>query len=100
MPKIETAVEHSLGADEARRRLESLLDSIRADYGDMVTDLMGDWVDDRLKVSFLAYGFKISSDVVVAGDSVAVLGEIPWAAMPFKGKIQQTIVGKLEEVLA
>lgn len=100
MPRIETAVNHSLGAEEARRRLDDLMNLIRRDYSDMVSDLKGGWKDDTLEVSFRAYGFTISSDVQVEPNRVAVRGEIPWAAVAFKGKIQQTIVGKLEEVLA
>ncbi len=91
---------HSLGAEEARRRLNDLMDLIRRDYSDMVSDLNGNWKEDVLQVSFRAYGFSISSEVEVEPTRVAVRGEIPWTAVAFKGKIQQTIVGKLEEVLA
>lgn len=100
MPKIKTEVEHDLGAEEARRRLDRLMDRIRADYSDMVSDLHGTWrEEDTLAVAFKAYGFSIASDVLVRERSVIVDGSIPLAAVPFKGKIQQTIVGKLQEVL-
>ncbi len=100
MPRIETAVNHSLGAEEAKRRLDDLMTLIRRDYSDMVSDLKGGWEGETLNVSFRAYGFNISSNVNVEPNRVAVRGEIPFAAIAFKGKIQQTIVSKLEEILA
>jgi hypothetical protein len=100
MPRINASVKHGLGAEQAQLRVEQLMERIRQDYGDMVSDLTGQWSDRTLQVSFRAYGFRIASDVQIEEEAIAVQSEIPLAALPFKGKIQQTIVGKLEEVLA
>ena len=99
MPSFQTEVPHELGASEARSRVEALVTKIGEQYGDMISDLEGDWIQNRLNVSFRAMGFAIQSDVHVEEERVAVNGKIPMAALPFKGKIQNTIVDKLNELL-
>lgn len=99
MPRVSTTIHHQLSKDEARSRIDGLIDAIRRDYADMVSQLQGNWNGDTLEVSFTAYGFDIASDVHVHPETVDVDAQIPLAALPFKGKIQRTIVGKLEEVL-
>jgi hypothetical protein len=99
MPSIRTEVPHRLGHDEARDRLETLMQSIHDDYPDMVREFSSRWEANTLRVSFVAYGFSIASDVHVEADRVKVDGNVPLAALPFRGKIQQTIVGKLNQIL-
>jgi hypothetical protein len=100
MPRIETEVPHRLDVAEARQRLQDLYEIVLTEYAHMVSDLQGTWDADTLRVSFKAYGFVIASHVRVEPERVAVTGDIPLAAIPFRGKIQQTILGKLEEVLS
>lgn len=99
MAAIRTEVPHDLEVDVARQRVDRLLNEIRQQYPDMVTDLRGEWSENVLNVSFRAYGFDIVSNVHVHERRVAVIGTIPLAALPFKGKIQRTIVDKLTELL-
>ncbi len=99
MPSFQTQVPHDLGTSEARSRVEALVTTLGEQYGDMISDLEGDWIQNRLRVSFRAMGFAIQSDVRVEEERVAVDGKIPMAALPFKGKIQNTIVEKLNELL-
>jgi hypothetical protein len=100
MPRIQSKVAHQLGATEARSRVQNLLELVQKQYGDMVQDLQGRWEADTLIVSFRAYGFNIDSNVTIEETVVAVDGNIPMTAYPFRGKIQETIVGKLEEILS
>lgn len=100
MPSFQTEVSHQLSSSEARSRVEALVEEISAQYGDIISDLQGDWSQDCLSVSFRAMGFSITSDVRVEEERVAVDGKIPMAALPFKGKIQNTIVDKLNELLS
>lgn len=100
MPSFKTEVPHQLSSSEARSRVEALVVEISEQYGDMISELQGDWNQNCLSVSFRAMGFAISSDVRVEEERVAVDGKIPMAALPFKGKIQNTIVDKLNELLS
>ncbi len=50
--------------------------------------------------SFSTYGFNIKGDIDVEPDQVKVNGNLPFAAMMFKGKIEQTVREELEKLLA
>ena len=100
MPKFSTETPHALGLPEATERLKGLLEKIRQRYQDQVSDMEESWQDDKLTFSFKTYGFKIQGILTVLADSVKLDGELPFAAMMFKGKIEQSIHGELEKVLA
>ena len=90
---------HNLEAVAVRNRLDSLLDRIRADYADMVSDLESDWRGDTLHISFSAYGFDIASEVHIGPERIEWDGYVPPRATLFRSKIQRTINGKLSESL-
>lgn len=97
MPSFKTAVPHGLSKDEASQRMKGLLEKVRSRYGDQVSDLEETWEGDTLKYSFKTYGFKIKGEVEVTDKNVELKGDLPIAAMPFKGRIEQSIseeVGK------
>jgi hypothetical protein len=44
-------------------------------------------------------GFKISGELNVTAHDVAITGEYPFAAMPFKGTIESTLRERAERLL-
>ncbi|MCA9161431.1 MAG: polyhydroxyalkanoic acid system family protein [Pirellulaceae bacterium] len=100
MPGFSTQVPHNLGRESATERLKGFVQIIQQRYQDQVKDLQGEWNDNVLDVSFSTYGFKIKANVVVEDDSVKLNGELPFTAMAFRGKIEQSIKGELEKALA
>lgn len=99
MPKSTVTVNHQLGKDEALRRVKGLLAQAKEQYGDRITDLQENWTDDGGTFSFRAMGFKISGNLAVAEREVAIVGDYPFAAMPFKGTIEATLRERAQRLL-
>ena len=100
MPSFQAEVPHQLGQQAARERLDSFLENLRNEFKDQVKNLQGDWDDDKLTFSFRTYGIDIKGTLHVEEEIVKLDGQIPFTAMMFKGKIEQSIRGELEKVLA
>lgn len=100
MPGINTEVEHQLGQQDATERLKRFLDEVRQKYSDFVTDLQGDWVDNVLTFSLKTYGFKIDGVLAVEDERATLAVNLPFPALAFRGKIEQSIVTELRRELS
>ena len=58
------------------------------------------WQGNRLDYGFSTYGFNIKGDLTVEPDEVKINGALPFAAMMFKGMIEQSVRDELAKVLA
>ena len=100
MPGFRTEVPHSLGLDEATERLKTFLDKVNQRYKDQVSSLEGSWQENVLTFCLTTFGFKIDG-VLTVDEQVAILeGQLPFAALAFKGKIESSIKKELEKALA
>ena len=99
MPAFNTEVKHQLGTEEATRRLKGFLEQVRDRYKDQVSELQGTWTDNVLNFVLKTYGFNISGILTVQYDVVHLTGQLPLAAMAFRGKIEQSISSELEREL-
>lgn len=72
------SIPHQLGAAEARRRLETGIDHIKATYGGKLAVLDHRWNGDRLEFRVSALAQTVSGTVDVAGDLVTLSLELPW----------------------
>ena len=100
MPTFSTEVPHQLGAAQAAERLKQFVAQVREQYKDLVTDLQGVWTDNLLTFSFKTYGFKIHGTLTVDETAARLSGQLPFAAVPFRGKIEQAVAGELRRELA
>jgi putative polyhydroxyalkanoate system protein len=100
MPRISIQTPHALATEEAKKRVETLLEKVKHRYQSQVSDLQEAWDGDNLGFQFTTYGFKIKGKLDVRPDQVNIDGEIPFAAMMFKGRIEQTIRDELAKLLA
>lgn len=100
MPGFRIDVPHQLGQEAATERLRGFLDNVRERYQSQVSDLEESWSDDTLSYSFKTYGFKIKGAATVAAEVVTLQADLPFAAVAFKGKIEQSIREELEKILA
>lgn len=100
MPKFNVDVPHTLSREEATDRLNRFLDMIRGQLGDQVSDLEEAWDGDALKFSFKTFGIQIKGDVTVADEALKVAGDLPFAAMMFKGKIESQIKEQLAKLVS
>lgn len=100
MMEIETSVLHSLGNDAALDCLHEMVDSLEDRYRDQVHCVQSQWKGNELDISFAAYGYHINWHATVLTDRIALIGRIPAAARPYRGKIEQAIVARVEAVIA
>ena len=99
MPSLTISMPHSLSAEDATQRLKMFFDRLKERHQDKLSNLAEQWEGNRLDYSFSTYGFNIKGDLTVEPSEVKVTGALPFAAMMFKGKIEQTIREELAKVL-
>jgi hypothetical protein len=99
MPKIQVEENHTLGQKIALERIKNLLDSLKADFGQNISDLKENWNGSRGDFSFRAMGMKVEGQVMVGHDLVKLEGKIPLAALPFKSTIENTIREEIKKLL-
>lgn len=101
MAKFNIAVPHELKRDDAVSKLKSFSDEARSAAANQVSDLTEDWDDKgNLKFSFKALGFKVSGQMVTCEQSVTVVGDFPFAALPFRGAIESQLIEKIKQAIA
>ena len=100
MPTFSTEVAHQLGQEQATERLKQFLEQVRERYQEFVSDLQGHWLDNTLTFSLKTYGFAIDGKLIVDDTVARLTGNIPFAAVVFRGKIEQSIAGELRRELS
>lgn len=100
MPAIKVSIPHKLGADEAKRRISHLISDAKAKFGNMVSDVQENWVQNVGHFRFNAMGFPVSGTLDVQPAVVNVEIQLPFAALPFKGRVENEISTRARELLA
>lgn len=101
MPGFKVEVPHSLGQEEAANRVKGLLDHLRGRFDGQVKDMEQTWTDDDVMTfSFKTAGLVIKGTMDIQPESVIVKGDLPFAAMLFKGRIESSIREELQKCLA
>lgn len=100
MPSVTISVPHTLEANEAQRRIAHLITESKAKFSDSVTNVEESWTGNHGTFSFKAMGFNVSGNMEVESDSASVEINFPFAALPFKGRIENEITGRLKTLLA
>ena len=100
MPKFQLEVPHELGAAEAKSRLERFIEMLQGKFQEKVSDLSQGWTGNTLNFGFKTFGIKINGAIDVQENALKVDGDIPFAAMMFKGKIESEIREQLGRLIA
>ena len=100
MPRLTMNTPHSLGQEEAARRLKEKFSAVREELGGQVSDLHEQWDDHTLSFGFKTMGMKVSGEVAVHEDQVKLNAQMPLAAAMFKGMIETKIREELGDLLA
>lgn len=72
------SIPHSLGRDEARRRLQSGLAKARTEFGEKMKFVEETWTGDRLDFRVTALGQSVDGFLDVMDDTVLVEVNLPW----------------------
>jgi hypothetical protein len=100
MPKINLSVPHALGEEEAKKRIASLIADSRAKFGANVSDVTESWTGLVDNFSFRAMGFSIAGKLEVQASQLLIDINFPFAALPFKGRVESEILTHARQLLA
>ena len=100
MPKFNMAVSHSLTQDEAGKCVQNLLTDVKTEFADNINNLYEKWDGNVCNFSFSVMSFPVSGTLTVETSQVKLFGNLPFAALPFKGVIESTIRDHAKTLLA
>jgi len=100
MPKITLLIKHKLSKDEALNRIEKLLEDIKSQFNDQISDLQEKWNGNEGKFSFKIKSFSVSGKLIVSEFDVQMEAKFPLVAIPFKGKIEAKLRERTEQILS
>lgn len=100
MPGFQTEVTHDLGQAAAVEKLKGFLDQVKERYPKEISEIQGTWSENVLSYEFTTFGIKVDGTLTVEDDTVRMEGNLPFAAMMFKGKISESIKVALEKAIA
>src|SRR5262245_4377175 len=100
MPSYNVSVPHNFGQEAARSRVQLFLEAVRRDYADHVSDVSGQWTDNRLDYQFQTSGLSISGTLVVEESAIKVSGPLPLVAALFRGRIENQVRDELKKMLS
>lgn len=90
------AVPHNTTKDAARQTVDRKLQQLLSQFGGHAEDLEHTWKGDTLHFKGKARGFSVSGTVEVNSESVIIDAKLPLLAMPFEGRIRQTVERETE----
>lgn len=100
MPGFSTEVPHTLGRDAAIEKLRGFADRVKDKYKDQVSSMTGEWQDNIFNFALTTYGFTISGILTVEEQLARLEASLPFAALAFKGKIEQSFAAEIKKALA
>lgn len=100
MGLIKMNFEHSLGEDEAQKRIKGLFQALKNEYRDKMKELKESWNGNVSSFSFSLLGFSIAGNINVSAKNVAFSFDLPFAAMIFKGEVEKSINVRVRALLA
>ena len=101
MPKFSVTIDHTLERHEAVLRLKGFSDQIRANLPVELSEVSEQWDDaGNLQFSFQAMGLKIAGEMVTSSIDVQVSGTLPFAAVAFRGAIENQIAEQIRRAIS
>ena len=100
MPKLGMKFIHQLSQDEALKRARGILDQVKTEFADQISNLREEWIENTCQFSFSVKGFSVSGTLTVNSSEVELSGNLPWAVALFGGKIESMIRERAETLLA
>jgi hypothetical protein len=100
MPKIRLSVAHQLGQEAAKNRIAALIADSRARCAGQVSQVAECWNGYVDAISFHAMGFSVTGQLDVQPAQVMIELNVPWAAYPLKGRIENEILTHGRQLLA
>jgi hypothetical protein len=100
MPKFSIVVDHTIARDDAVERLRAHFEESKKEVANQVSNVSENWDEaGNLDFSFSAMGFSISGRMETEDSQVKVNGELPFAALPFRGALENQIASRIRDAI-
>lgn len=100
MASFNVVVDHGSEREIVISQLQDFSQRIRSDMPVEVSDVQESWdANGNLLFSFQALGFSVSGTVMTCDVQVKVSGKLPFAALPFRGAIENQVAAKIREAI-
>jgi len=100
MPKFSFTQAHKLGRAEAKNRLSQLVETLKEDFKNLLSDADEKWIGDLAEFTFKIYGATVKGKVKVNEDKADLEINYPLTMAPFKGMVEKEIRKKAEDLLS
>ncbi len=100
MPRFATNMPHTLGQEEAIRRIRERFHAMAETYQGQIQGLRQEWDGSAMTFAFRAMGVSVAGTVAVETAEVKVVTELPLMAVMFKGAIETQLREELKKILA
>lgn len=99
MSNVDIKIPHTLGQEEALKRIKKLLTNLKEEQAAIVKNVKEDWNGQEGNFSFSAKGFQVSGKIYAGVDTVRITSRLPFVLTFFKNTITKTIWAKGTELL-
>lgn len=100
MPKFSVNVPHQIERVHAVEKLKTFMQAARSDSPVELSNVEEIWTEGGdLDFSFSAMGFRVTGRMLTGIDFVSVSGTLPFAALPFRGKLENQLAEKIREAV-
>ena len=96
---MKVIVDHVLPKQEAKTRISKLIEELKTEHRDKISDEYENWNGDSADFGFKVSGMKITGKLIIRDSDVEINGKLPFLAIPFKSQIENLIREKAEELL-
>ena len=96
---LSVTLAHSLGAVEARRRLNSAIESLRQQYASQISQADIVWQGDHADMKVGALGQTISARVDVGEDQLHIEVDLPWLLQKLAEPVQAFLTRRGDDML-
>jgi hypothetical protein len=96
---VSVNVKHSLGAEEAQKRVRAGIEALQQKYADKLSSVAVDWSDLRADVAVSAMGHSLKGALEFLPDAVRVSLELPWVLALIAEKTKGVLTRETEAML-
>ena len=100
MAKLSMNIPHELPKEEALKRIKGLLQKLKSEQGDMISDVKEEWNNDKGDFAFTAKGFDLSGGIQVTDTGIDIDAKLPFAVSLFSDRIKKIITEQATSLLA
>src|SRR4051794_31800637 len=91
MQHLTISIPHQQGRDEAKRRLQGNMKTLRLQHGHLLSEIHETWTDDRVDFALAGMGQTVTGHMEVTDNLVHVSVALPWLLQMLAGTIRQQI---------